>query len=35
MKDVTEFKHSAMELKGPKVKEWASAMLPVLKEHLS
>jgi putative membrane protein len=34
MKDVVEFEHSAMELKDPKVKQWASATLPVLKEHL-
>lgn len=34
MKDVTEFEHSAKELKDAQVQQWASATLPVLKEHL-
>ena len=34
MKDVTEFEHSAKHLTDPQVQQWASATLPVLKEHL-
>jgi putative membrane protein len=33
-KDVTEFEHSAKEIKDPHVQQWASATLPVLREHL-
>ena len=34
MKDVTEFEHSAKELKNPRMQQWTSATLSVLKEHL-
>ena len=34
-KDVTEFEHSAKGLKHPLIQQWASATLPVLKEHLN
>jgi putative membrane protein len=34
IKDVTEFERGAKELKNARVQQWASATLPVLKEHL-
>jgi putative membrane protein len=34
VKDVTEFEEGAKELHAPRVQQWASATLPVLKEHL-
>ena len=34
IKDVTEFERGAKEVKNPRVQQWASATLPVLKEHL-
>lgn len=35
IKDVTEFEHTAKALKDPRVKEWVTASLPTLKEHLT
>ena len=33
--DVTEFEQNMQDLKNPQVQQWASATLPVLKEHLT
>ena len=35
MKDVAEFEHTGKQLKDPNVKQWVTATLPVLKEHLT
>jgi putative membrane protein len=35
MKDVKDFEQSAKELKNPRIQQWASGALPVLKEHLN
>lgn len=35
MKDVAEFEHTGKQLKDPNVKQWVTATLPILKEHLT